>query len=512
MKTLSNLTPAVFLMATACSTVDRNPERIESAHHAPASKGLVASEVEAATADFPPGHSGFHLLERADEALNWRLALVDHATRSIDIQYYLWHSDETGLLLLSRLFEAADRGVRVRILLDDLLFEEKEKRMAALCHHPNVEIRMFNPRFVRNGVLPEALEFLCRFEKLNRRMHNKVFCVDNRVAILGGRNIGNEYFGLGDDFNFVDLDVMTVGPVVPDVSKSFDAFWNSELSHPGEAFSRSTGPDQMPVVLSKMREYVESRSEFLAEHSYPTAWKNWSREFAALRTQWHTGPAIVVDDTPSDGGDDERFVEKAVALLGGRGSGELVFSSPYLLPCEEVNEIIDRYRTNGAEVRLLTASLAANNHLIVHSHYRKHRRPILSDGVNLHEMRKDPSEKVRALGDTYPFRSDKVALHVKAGVGDRRRCFIGSLNLDPRAIDLNTENGLLIESPSLSRELAAHLDLLTDDENAWEVTMDENRQLIWRSRGAELRIQPAPNAGVRVVDFFLGLLPIESLL
>jgi putative cardiolipin synthase len=503
------------LFAGGCRTIDRHQERPVSAAVAPAVDGVIARTAGSATASLEGGHSAFHLLEQPREALDWRLALTDHATRSIDIQYYLWNTDATGLLLLSRLLDAADRGVRVRLLVDDFLFENEEERLAALCHHRNVEIRIFNPQFTRSDGIASKLEVLLRFGELNRRMHNKAFIVDNRLAVMGGRNIGDEYFGLGKAFNFLDLDVLTAGPVVAEASSSFDRYWNSPLAFPGEAFSPATGLEALAPVAEGIRRYVREERDLLPRSPYPKKRRDWSAEFASLRGRWHSGTAILIDDAPTPeeeslfGG---RLIDQAFSRIGSPSGEELLFASPYLIPGREIHRIIRDYTGNGVEVRLLTASLAANNHLIVHSHYRRHRRALLDDGARLHELRADAGDPVRSLSDVAPVRSDRVCLHVKAGVGDRSRCFIGSLNLDPRSIDLNTENGLLIESPGLGAELANHLETLMAPDHSWEVTMDPQRRLNWHSRGEDTRRQPAPDRKSRVLDFFLGLMPVEGLL
>lgn len=503
------------LLAPGCRTIDRNPERIPSVARAPVAKGVIAETARNATAPLPEGHSAFELLEGAREALDWRLALVDHATRSIDIQYYLWNTDATGLLLLSRLLDAADRGVRVRLLIDDLLFENEEDRLAALCHHENIEIRIFNPQFSRSGGAASKVEILLRFRQLNRRMHNKAFLVDNRLAVIGGRNIGDEYFGLGRDFNFLDLDVLAAGPVVAAASASFDRYWNSPLSYPGEAFSPATGPSALPEVAEGIRRFVREEADLLPASPYPKTRRDWSSRFASLAGRWHHGPAVLIDDEPTR--EEERllgarFMDQAFAEVASPSGEELLFASPYLIPGREIHRVIRDYVGRGVEVRLLTASLEANNHLVVHSHYRKHRRALLSDGAALFEMRGDAGDSVRSNADVAPVRSGRVCLHVKAGVGDRSRCFIGSLNLDPRSIDLNTENGLLIESPGLAAELADHLGTLIAPENAWEVTRRPPAGLRWTSRGETLARQPAPDRKSRILDFVLGLMPIERLL
>jgi putative cardiolipin synthase len=514
MKLIAVLVIATFFGA-GCRTIERHPDRPVSTSVAPAGSGIIARSAREATSTLAEGHSAFHLLEEAREALDWRLALTDHATRSIDIQYYLWNTDSTGLLLLSRLLDAADRGVRVRLLVDDLLFENEEERLAALCQHGNVEIRIFNPQFTRSDGIASKLEILARFGELNRRMHNKAFIVDNRLAVMGGRNIGDEYFGLSHDFNFIDLDVLAAGPVVTDASASFDRYWNSPLAFPGEAFSPTTGPEALPEVAEGIRRYVREERALLPHSPYPKGRLDWSASFASLPGRWHSGTATLIDDAPTTA--DEalfggRFIDQALSGIGSPSREELIFASPYLIPGRKVHRVIRDYIGNGVEVRLLTASMQANNHLIVHSHYRQHRRALLSDGVRLHELRADADDSIRSVADVEPVHSDRICLHVKAGVGDRSRCFIGSLNLDPRSIDLNTENGLLIESAGLGAELADHLERLMSPENAWEVSEDPRGRLIWSSRGARETRQPAPDPESRLLDFFFGLLPIEGLL
>lgn len=512
------------LASPACRTIDRDLATPDSAARPPAFSGQVAETAKAATADLPSGHSAFVLLKGAREALDWRLALVDHATRSIDLQYYLWNRDASGLLLLSRLLDAADRGVRVRLLLDDILlideffFEDTEDQLAALCHHENVEIRIFNPQFVRSGGPAASLETLARFGELNRRMHNKAFVVDNRLAVLGGRNIGDDYFGLDRKFNFLDLDVLAAGPVVAEASKSFDRYWNCPLSHPGEAFSPKTGPAALPAAAGEIRRFVrEDRT--LPSSPIPVRRIDWSGTYGALAGRWHSGPAVFLEDAPTPAEErrlDHRFVDRVLDGIGSTSRAELLIASPYLIPGPEIHRVLRGHVDRGLEVRLLTASLEANNHPAIHSHYRQQRRRLLGEGVALHEFRADPGDAVRSLADLSNGKDGRICFHAKAAVGDRARCFIGTLNLDPRAMELNTENGILIESPGLAAELADHLETLMASENSWSLTMEPRQGLRdglrWSSRGLTLHRQPAPDGKSRILDFLLGLLPIEDLL
>ncbi|MEM9015569.1 MAG: phospholipase D-like domain-containing protein, partial [Verrucomicrobiota bacterium] len=239
-----------------------------------------------------------------------------------------------------------------------------------------------------------------------------------------------------------------------------------------------------------------------------------SGRWRSLAGRWHAGPAVFIDDAPDRRGDlfEGRFLEKAISELGEPAKEEVLFTSPYLIPGNKVHRVLRGYTERGVEFKLLTASMGANNHLFVHSHYRPHRRGLLEDGADLLEFREDAVPEVRAYADTRPVQSDKLALHVKAGVGDRKRCFIGSLNLDPRAVNLNTENGLIIDCPPLAGEVADFLDQLMADESAWRVTTNRSGALRWESRGEVLKRQPAPDRKSRVQDFLWGLLPIRHLL
>ena len=225
------------LAISACTTIQRDPVKVESQAYAAADDGVLAEVSRDAASRFGADQSAFHLLTDGESALNWRLALIDHATQSIDIQYYLWNDDEAGNLMLARLFEAAERGVRVRVLVDDFLFTGDEEQLASVCYHPNLDIRLFNPSVVRAGTIGQLLELVVNWTERNRRMHNKLFVVDGLVAIMGGRNIGNGYFGMSEKYNFLDLDVMTAGAVVPEISRSFDRFWNSDPAYPGQELS-----------------------------------------------------------------------------------------------------------------------------------------------------------------------------------------------------------------------------------------------------------------------------------
>lgn len=470
----------------------------------------MASVTQGVTRSCGAQQSGFHLLKEADESLLWRLALADTATSSIDIQYYLWDADETGRLLMARLLEAADRGVRIRILVDDFLYRADDEKVAALCHHPNFEIRLFNPRLKRNGIIGPLTEFATDFQRLNRRMHNKLFIADGHLAILGGRNIGNVYFGLGEKYNFVDLDVLTVGPIISDASSAFDEFWNSEAAYPGSALSPETSPSDTAAVIREFLEDLRENPGILTETNYPLTRRDWSEKLASLESQWHPGTAMMVQDSPTfDPAVERRFLDHAPSLIDPENPQELTFVSPYLIPGKSY-EAIACHTTKGARVTLLTCGLDSTNHTIVHSHYKRHRVSLLQAGSALFEFRGDPSEQVRELSDVAPARSKYVALHVKGGVGDRKMCYIGSLNLDPRSIRRNTENGLIINSPSLACEVAEFFDFLMTPANSWEVIPNAFDDIRWESDAGKRVFQSSNGPAQRINDILLGLLPVAN--
>jgi len=456
----------------------------------------------------PIGYSGFLPLHDNAEALQWRLALIDHATTAIDLQYFIWQGDAAGRLLFKRLMMAADRGVRVRMLVDDLGIATRSKVLAAICRHPNFEIRIFNPGRVRESTLGALGEFILYFKELNRRMHNKLFVVDNHLAIVGGRNIGNEYFGLKAKYNFRDLDVLTVGPVVTEISHAFDDYWNAELAYPGGSMSTKTTREDLQAVLDGNTAYLEAQREELAGVALEP--ESWHGELVELSRRFEIGGAHFLQDQPILAEGAELRLTQMINHLAAPSHKELIILTPYMIPVGNFLERLSRLAAEGVRVKILTGSLGSNNHTVAHSHYKKYRKRLLKTGAELYEFRHDPSLAVMEQAARTSLQSEFISLHVKALVGDRQRCFIGSLNLDPRAIELNTENGLYIQSQGLCGGIAAEFDQLMALDNAWRVRLDENGRLYWESPEGRVDRQPARGFGQRVADFFFRLLPIEG--
>jgi putative cardiolipin synthase len=476
---------------------------------APQPGGTLAAVEAALERRAGPDQSGFLLLESNEQGLRWRLALIDSAQHSIDLQYYVWWDDESGNLLMKRVIEAADRGVKVRLILDDLttiLEDEAHPRLrdaaeALIDAHPNIEIRLFNAWRSRE-LAGRAVETLNRMERINHRMHNKLLVVDNRAAILGGRNIGNEYFGLSPEFNFRDLDVLGVGPVARQSSGVFDRFWNSEWVVPVKALGIASTREDLKKAYAPVREKLlaaPSLASFVIDR------REWSAALARLPGEMHVGTSRVLTDTP-DADALNHHMPRAIRELTGGAQREVLITNAYIIPDEAFVRQIQGQTARGVEYRILTNSLASHDVPAVNSHYKSWRKPLLEAGVQLYEMRSDAAVQA-LLADTPPTKAKFVGLHVKAMVIDRERVFIGSMNLDPRSIQINSEMGVIVESPGLAAQLARAMERDMSKDNAWRVTLDANGQIRWTAGDLTLTTQPARNFWQRVEDVIFMAFP-----
>ena len=498
----------LVMFASGCATLQDPPITPDVYSLPPADSGILAEISSQFKQTHAAGQSGFLLLTPNDEAMNWRLALIDQATVSIDAQYFIWQDDAAGKLLFNRLLKAADRGVRVRLLVDDLVFAPSDRSIASISRHPNFDLKIFNPGRVRESTLGGIGEFILYFKELNRRMHNKLFVVDNRLAIVGGRNIGNEYFGLGKKYNFRDLDVMVMGPVVEELSRAFDVYWNTKLAYPASAMHDEETLEDLQVIREEHEEALRRDSDRLT--SYPIEPIGWQRVLQKLPTLMKVGEAHFIQDIPVLFRGEQYRLTDMLDQLAEPSEEEITIVTPYLIPVGTFLEDLAELSSEGVTIKILTGSMGANNHTAAHSHYKKYRRRILATGAQLFEFKHDPSPEMRDVSDVEPIRANFISLHIKALVGDRKRCFIGSLNLDPRAIEINTENGLYIESVDLCGQMAEQFDWLMQPENAWRVTVDEENRLRWESSSGTVTIQPARSFGQRIADFFFRLIPMES--
>jgi len=429
--------------------------------------------------------------------------LARAAERSLDVQYYIWHADTSGGLLAHELWQAAERGVRVRLLLDDNNTRGADEAIAALDAHPNIEVRLFNPYANRGFRLGELAT---DFARLNRRMHNKSFTADNQAAIVGGRNVGDEYFGADSPVEFADLDVLAVGAVVPEVSAAFDAYWNSESAYPAASLIDQAGQLR---PLERIEEQPDAARYLQAVRATPLVQMLLS---GSLPLEW--AAARVVQDDPAKvlhpPEKTELHLLPRLEKAMGKPLRELDLVSPYFVPTKDGAAALTALAESGVRVRVLTNSLAATDVSPVHAGYAKYREELLRAGVRLFEL-KPNVEDVKTKDKGRGAGNSDASLHAKTFGVDRSRIFVGSFNFDPRSARLNTEMGIVVESQTLASRLSEALD--RDMANvAYEVRLSSDGSLEWVER--DVRHTSEPGAGVlkRLWIGFLSILPIEWLL
>jgi putative cardiolipin synthase len=456
------------------------------------------------------GESGFVLCDDGIDALALRLMMAERAERSIDTKYYLIKSDLSGAMFVDALLDAADRGVRVRILLDDFLTQNQDRGMRALHAHPNVELRIFNPFGRRNWRFMDAVT---SFRRVNRRMHNKSFTVDNQATIIGGRNIGDEYFAASEGANFSDLDVFAMGPVVREVSDLFDAYWNCDRSLP--AWAVTGEPDEPEVELDELRGRLATALDGAETSRYGVALSGTILDIATRGDDeivWC--PYELIYDSPEKSW--AEHAEEADSILTPMDKAiqgaerEFLVISPYFVLLKSGRAYFDEIVARGVRVRVITNSLAASNHLMVHSGYVPTRSHLLGQGVEVHEVRPD----IWAQGaERVGFDSPRATLHTKAWVIDRKRLFLGSFNFDPRSAHINTEMGIILDAPEMMSELTELLDaaLLA---NTYAVTLDEGGNLLWTAGSGEEEVsyhkEPETTWWTRFKVGLMRVLPIKS--
>lgn len=455
-----------------------------------------------------PGLSGIAPLSDALEAFSMRALLIRAAERSLDIQYYIWRDDITGNLLLDALQEAAERGVRVRLLLDDNGIPGLDQRLARLDTHPHVEVRLFNPFSWRRF---KPLGYLTHFPRANRRMHNKSLTADSQVTVIGGRNIGDEYFGATEGTLFTDLDVVATGPVVGELASDFDRYWNSESAYPLDRLVRASQrtdsgtPAQDDPGRARYLKALQD-SPFL-------------EQLLAGQRELHWSPVRLVSDDPRKGqglANEEDLLLFHVGNLIGTPGESLYLVSPYFVPTDTGVNAFRQLRRDGVDVQILTNALEATDVSAVHAGYAKHRAALLDAGVVLYEMRRQPTQAGDAKDSAGLFGSSASSLHAKTFAVDRQRLFVGSFNFDPRSAHLNTELGFIIDNPVLAEKLYDTFEQLIP-QNAYQVGQAADGTLYWQERdsqGQARRHTQEPGVGPlkRLGVWLLSHLPIDSLL
>lgn len=452
--------------------------------------GRLEQQILTLTAQHP-GQSGVFPLAEGTDAFLARLAMIDSADHSIDIQYYIYHPDKTGYILAGALLMAAERGVRVRVLLDDMYASKKDLAMTTLAQHINVEVRLFNPFAYRYF---KGVQLLREVRRINRRMHNKSLTIDNQMTLVGGRNIGDEYFGADDTLSFGDFDVLAVGQVVNSVSEQFELYWHSNTVYPVTAFIKL---QQSVAELKDNQQYLQQAFHRESKEEYSKALSQ-----AAIVTNltkatfdYHWGPARLLFDKPekvTDAEDrmQEYMYDQLLAALSGIEK-KLVLVSPYFVPGVDGTEQLLAFAARGVEVVVITNSLAATDVVAVHSGYRRYRKRLLEAGIELHEIKVDPKNK-----PGYWRGSRRASLHAKTFCADDKLVFVGSFNLDPRSVLSNTELGILIESEVMATTVFAGLNekLIQD---SYRVALNEKGELRWYDDSENKCFKHEPDASLR---------------
>ncbi len=477
------------------------PERLESWTHADTVGTLLGRAAGRWLGDNDT-MCGMYRLDSGQDALGLRLGLVDRAERTIDIQSYLIRDDVTGNLIGLHLAAAADRGVRVRLLMDDALTHEIDAGLLSLDVHDNIEVRVFNPFPRRRSRL---ISFIANFNILNRRMHNKSFTVDNQVTIVGGRNLADEYFQSSGKAVFIDEDLLAIGAVVDDVSDGFDKYWNSQEAIPINAFNAMVPHSSLEDSKSQGRKYLEQHGDnaFLKSVDDDLA-----RQLAEAVLPLVPAKASLVQDNPDK---IRRLLPRPSSIssvflqqMVGEATAELIIISPYFVPQNEGVEFFGAMVRKGVRVVIISNSLASTNHSSVHAVYARYRKPLLEHGVELYELRPHVD-----ASDT----TTKLTLHSKVATIDRAKMFVGSFNLDPRSLYLNTEMGMAVESGTLAGEMAISiLDSLPDI--AYRLQLSERRRLQWLLHAASgdevITTEPRTTWWRRFKTKLMSFLPIES--
>ncbi|MEO7107091.1 MAG: phospholipase D family protein [Rhodoferax sp.] len=513
------LVSACVALLSACAGLPHHPDlpqttaiAVAEAAQTPLGKIATASLPQ----DGAASDSGFELLPVGPSALNARLALLERAEKTIDAQYYLIQKDGTGLAFLHALRAAAQRGVRVRLLVDDLFTVESEVVLRAMATVPHVEVRLFNPfanaRFSNVGRFLGAVGDL---DRVNQRMHNKLLVVDNAIAISGGRNIADEYFNHNTDSNFIDMDVMSAGKVVPQLSKAFDMYWNSVQVYPLETITGPPLPDIVSGGLALLDSKYALPREKLSDESILGGLVEPS--LARGKLPLVPGHARVLVDVPSKVGKHIGSVKelldtvnKGVLEVMESAQTEVIMMSPYFVPQQRHLDNMRLAIEQHKRVVVITNSIGSTDEPLVYAAYAKRRKAMLQSGVELYEINPEDPVKFKTLGD---FRSVKGGLHAKVALIDRQRVFIGSMNLDSRSAVTNTELGMIIDSPALAQDLLRtiraanltyHLRLGPQGEIEW-VELDDGREIVHTSE---------PNLGywARFKLFLLSPLVSERLL
>lgn len=464
--------------------------------------------------------TGFHVLYDPNEALTTRLQLIEKTEKTLDLQYYIWDNDKVGALALEAILRAADRGVKVRLLIDDNNSKGLEGAYLAMSQHPNIQIRVFNPYKFRRL---RALDIMLDFNRITRRMHNKTFISDHEVALIGGRNMSNQYYNVGDNFQFSDMDVVLVGQTVGEISDSFDEYWNHDYAYPITQVAKTYRHRLSYQSLRKQLEanwFKSNVQDDLNILSSSLSFDHWFNQ--NLKLEWVN--AVLVKDSADKINKDtpqEQHLNFQLANILNHPQQHVDLVSAYFVPDEKNLEVLKQLADQGVDIRVLTNSFKANDVPVVHAFYAKYRKRLLQDGIQLYEflpvlpMSLTRSDRSQLFGERTFNRTglSRSSLHAKFMTLDNQQVFIGSFNFDQRSVYLNTEIGVVLDSPNLAKAIHQSMndDLL---KYAYQVELDEKGKLIWKKQidqditiyQKEPQLKWWQNIGLKL----LSLLPIEK--
>jgi cardiolipin synthase C len=464
-----------------------------------------------------PQQSGFRLLMTGSESFSMRLALIEAAEKSLDLQYYSINDDTTSNLLLEALVRAQKRGVLIRFLLDNIMFNQVEETFYMIDGFKNLEIRIFNPFITRHdGIILRAIRVLTDIDRLNHRMHNKALIADNQMAIIGGRNLGDEYFEEDTDVIFRDIDILAAGPVTARISQSFDSYWNGKDAIPvGQLRKPNRNLEKVEIVREKLAEYWEKvmatdKGRKLLQSPLTGHLKDGNVTLIWAKVEF------IADDPQKIDKDRENAQSKPLIRLGSllqKATSEFIAVTPYFVPGNGGVQYLTSLVERGVKVQIVTNSLASTDIVAAHTGYRRYRKALVSHGIELYEMKPTGGKRPRQrlIGISAP---SSARLHAKAYVVDKREVMIGSFNLDPRSLALNTELALTIHSPELAAQVIKMLDEITTTESSYHLVVAESGWLVWKAtennHAVEYSREPKVGLWRNMEAVFMGLLPIED--
>jgi putative cardiolipin synthase len=495
---------------TACATIDFDYPKTESYALTDTADTHLGRGVAAFVAQHPPEQSGFYPVYNGIDSLALRLLMAERAERSIDAQYFLIHNDLVGRVFIDALLRAANRGVRVRLLVDDIQLSGYDAGLAILDSHENIEFRIFNPFAHRRA---RALD-ITRLSRITRRMHNKSFTVDNQITLIGGRNIADEYFDAKEEERFGDLDVLAIGSIVPKVSAMFDSFWNHQASLPMPAIAEV--PDNAEEALATFSERVADSLKEVEASGYAEAVKSSVLEYVQTdASAFIWAEYDLVFDSPDKSNPDANANANSIVVqvreVIGDIESELFVVTPYFVLTKDNVEGFRDLRNRGIDITVLTNSLASNNHSVSHSGYAPARKELLEMGMKLYELRANtdiPADESKGVQEA------KKTLHAKAFVTDRKSVFIGSFNWNQRSVNLDTELGVIIHSPEIAMQMVDGVTAALP-EQTFEVFLNEDGNLRWKGldNGQQVVVDNEPQTSFwhRFNAGFLRIVPDSQL-